>query len=74
MLHQDWWNWKRIDPRFLGFLPIGLVYHAGYCLAASLTCWLLVRHAWPRNLEPRARDPEAPGISFADGQTGRGRS
>jgi hypothetical protein len=47
VLHQDFWNWDRVDPRAWGVLPIGLVYHGLYCLAASFTCWMLVRWAWP---------------------------
>jgi len=49
-LHQDFWYWR--DPSLVfGFLPVGLVYHAGYTLAAALLMWLLARHAWPAHLE-----------------------
>jgi hypothetical protein len=34
-------------PLVFGFLPVGIAYHALYCLGASLIMWLLVRHAWP---------------------------
>ena len=50
LLHQDFWLWK--DHRlFLGFLPVGLAYHMGYCVAASVAMWALVRVAWPAGLE-----------------------
>jgi hypothetical protein len=50
VLHQDVWFWKDKTLVF-GFLPVGLAYHAVYCLLASLTLWALVRFAWPARLE-----------------------
>jgi hypothetical protein len=50
LLHQDFWNWKDRTLVF-GFLPVGLAYHAGYAIVASLTMALLVRYLWPRELE-----------------------
>jgi len=58
LLHQDSWNWKKAEPLVFGFLPIGLAYHAGYSILASVTMALLVRFAWPKHLE--ATEP-APG-------------
>jgi hypothetical protein len=57
LLHQDVWLWRTARPLVFGFLPIGLAYHAGYCVLASALMWLLVRHAWPARLE---RDAEGP--------------
>ncbi len=51
LLHQDVWFWRTPDPIVLGFLPIGLAYHAGHSFAAALLMCLLVRHAWPAHLE-----------------------
>jgi hypothetical protein len=51
VLHQDFWNWKRVEPLILGFLPIGLAYQAGYSLLAAATMALLVKFAWPGHLE-----------------------
>jgi hypothetical protein len=48
-LHQDVWFWRQARPLVFGFLPVGIAYHALYCLGASLLMWLLVRHAWPRD-------------------------
>ncbi len=50
LLHQDIWFWKDKTLVF-GFLPIGLAYHAAYCLLASLTMWMLVHFLWPTQLE-----------------------
>ena len=50
VLHQDWWNWSKVDAAF-GFLPVGLWYHALYCVAASILLWLFVRFAWPKELD-----------------------
>jgi Protein of unknown function (DUF3311) len=51
VLHQDSWNWKKSEPLVFGFLPIGLAYHAGYSVLASVTMAILVKFAWPSHLE-----------------------
>ena len=56
LLHQDFWNWKKADLIF-GFLPIGLAYHAGYSVLASITMALLVKFAWPKHLENVQPEP-----------------
>lgn len=48
LLHNDLWLWD--DPQLLLGLPIGLLYHIGFCLAAALMMALLVNYAWPRHL------------------------
>jgi len=49
-VHQDTWNFPKTEP-FLGPLPIGLAYHAFYCVLAAALLALLVRFAWPTELE-----------------------
>ena len=51
LLHQDFWNWTRVEPLLFGLVPVGLWYHAVYSLVASALMWLLVKFAWPRSLE-----------------------
>lgn len=51
LLHNDLWNWN--DSRLIGGIPVGLLYHIVYCLAATLMMIVLVRYAWPEKLEPR---------------------
>jgi uncharacterized protein DUF3311 len=60
VLHQDFWNWQKFEPLILGFLPIGLAYHAGYSLLASATMAVLVKFAWPRHLEQTLPEGTAP--------------
>jgi len=60
LLHQDFWFWRTAQPLVLGFIPIGLFYHACYTVAVSLMMWLLVKHAWPEHLEE----------GWGDGETG----
>jgi hypothetical protein len=55
VLHQDFWNWKKTEPLVFGFLPIGLAYHAGYSVLAALLMWVLVRFAWPKELDDLER-------------------
>lgn len=54
VLHQDAWLW-RDRTLVLGFLPVGLFYHACYTLAAALLMWLLATYAWPTHLDEDAR-------------------
>lgn len=51
VLHQDVWFWREARPLVFGFLPIGLAYHALYCLAIAAVMWVLTRVAWPAHLE-----------------------
>ena len=51
LLHQDFWNWTKADPLVLGFLPVGLAYHAGYTVFAAIMMALLVKFAWPAELD-----------------------
>ena len=51
LLHQDLWNWSKTEPLILGFLPIGLAYHAAYCVLAALMMLVLVEFAWPAHLD-----------------------
>jgi len=55
-LHQDVWLWRTARPLVLGFLPVGLAYHAGYSVLAALLMWLLVSLAWPDRLEEEAEE------------------
>jgi len=63
VLHQDWWNWSKPGLAF-GFLPVGLWYHALYCVAAAVLLALFVKFCWPAHLEQveaRADQPSEPG-------------
>ena len=60
LLHQDFWNWKKIEPMVFGFMPVGLAYHVAYSLLASLTLLVLVRCAWPKHLDEGPPPPSRP--------------
>ena len=60
VLHQDWWNWSKVDPKWFGFLPAGLWYHALNCVAAAVLLWLFVAFCWPRQLEAVEREVSGP--------------
>ena len=55
LLHNDLWLWD--DGRLLAGLPAGLVYHVGFCAAASGLLYLLVTRAWPGHLDRQGEDP-----------------
>ena len=56
LLHQDLWFWRDARPLVFGFLPIGLAYHAAYCLTVAALMWGLTRYSWPGHLERSAGD------------------
>lgn len=64
VLHQDFWWW---DSRalILGFVPVGLLYHAVFSVAAGLVWALANKLAWPDEIEAWAAagesDPSRPG-------------
>jgi hypothetical protein len=51
LLHQDVWFWRTARPLVFGFLPIGLAYHAAYCLFAAVLLGVLTKVAWPAHLD-----------------------
>lgn len=55
VLHQDVWFWGTARPLVFRFLPIGLAWHAAYCVAAAVLLWALTRFAWPAHLEEDPR-------------------
>ena len=50
VLHQDVWLWADAEL-WLGPLPAGLAYHAGYSLVVALFWLAVVRFAWPEALD-----------------------
>jgi hypothetical protein len=58
ILHQDVWNWDNANL-VLGFLPVGLAYHAGYSIVAATFWALVMKFAWPDRLEQWADEPES---------------
>ncbi len=57
VLHHDFWNWSRTDL-VLGFLPVGLAWHAGFSLVAACFWWLVSRFAWPSSVEAWADEED----------------
>ncbi len=59
LLHNDLWLWN--NPRLVAGIPVGLLYHIGFCVAVTLLMYGLVHQAWPRHLatERGGDDPVA---------------
>jgi surface polysaccharide O-acyltransferase-like enzyme len=57
LLHQDFWNWRN-GGLVLGFLPVGLAYHAAYAILSAAMMWVLVKFAWPKQLDAMESDSE----------------
>lgn len=68
-LHQDFWFWSQADPLILGFIPIGLFYHALYSIAVAGLMWVLVRYCWPGHLEKAAVNLEPPSSTRSEKST-----
>ena len=50
--------WAQNDATLVAGVPIGLAYHVAYCLAAVGVLALLVRYAWPDELDTDAIDTD----------------
>jgi hypothetical protein len=60
VLHQDFWLWHDTTLVF-GFIPVGLAYHAMYSILAACLWGLVVKFAWPEEVEAFASgEEEAP--------------
>ena len=60
VIHQDVWWWDNREL-VVGFMPLGLFYHALYsCLAAGV--WAMaVKWAWPSEIEQWAESADEQG-------------
>lgn len=56
LLHQDFWNWRKGDL-VLGCLPVGLAYHAAYAILTAAMMVVLVKFAWPKELDEMESHP-----------------
>ena len=50
VLHQDNFLWDRPTLVF-GFMPVGLLYHAGISLAAGIVWYSATRFCWPHEVD-----------------------
>ena len=57
VLHQVAWIWSSSHLVF-GFLPLGLAFHALYSLTAALFWGIVIKCAWPEDLEKWAEEGE----------------
>jgi hypothetical protein len=58
--HQDFWLWSD-DSLVLGFLPMGLAYHALFSVACSGLWAFACFRSWPEKLEQWADEDGVPG-------------
>ena len=50
ILHQDSWAWDD-QTLVLGFMPIGLAYHAAFSIGCAILGGLAIKYIWPHDLE-----------------------
>lgn len=53
IFHHDFWWWH--DATLILGLPVGLLYHFGYCLLASVFMFALVKLTWPSHSQADKR-------------------
>ncbi len=54
LLHNDLWLWN--DASLMFGIPIGLLYHIAFCIAASFLFILIVKNIWPTHLEVETKE------------------
>ena len=54
LLHNDFWLWD--NPKVVLGLPVGLLYHIGFCVAAAILMALTINYAWPSHLQDEDTD------------------
>ena len=58
VLRHDYWFWDTPYPLLFGFLPVGIWWQLVVSLLAAVLMWLMVRFAWPQDVEDEALDAE----------------
>jgi hypothetical protein len=64
VIHQDVWNWHRIEPLIFGFIPVGLAWHTMISLFAAFLAAMMVRFCWPALVEAMESAPDKPESSL----------
>ena len=49
LLHNDFWLWDQ--PTLMLEIPVGLLYHIGFCIVTSILMMMLVKYSWPHHLD-----------------------
>ena len=57
-LHQDFWNWDNGNLVF-GIMPTALAYHTAYTIIVSIFWGLVIRFAWPEDIEKWAEGSDS---------------
>lgn len=58
VMRHDYWNWNTPYPLLFDCLPVALWWQAVVSLSAVALMWLMVRLAWPQELEDEAFEYE----------------
>lgn len=66
IIHQDWWWWDDSTTLVLGFVPIGLAFHAGVSFAAACLWALAVAYCWPADVDDDEDQPASAQASQGD--------
>jgi hypothetical protein len=69
VMRHDYWNWDTPYPLLFGVLPVALWWQGLVSIAACALMWLMVRLAWPAELEDEAFDAEQQRLAHSDDAT-----
>jgi len=58
VMRHDYWFWDTPYPLLFGSLPVALWWQALVSFSACALMWLMVRLAWPQELEDEAFEAE----------------
>ena len=58
VMRHDYWFWDTPYPLMFDCLPVALWWQAMVSLSACVLMWLMVRLAWPQELEDEALETE----------------
>ena len=68
VLHQDFWNWDNSDLVF-GIMPVALAYHAAYSMVVAIFRALVLRFAWPKDIEEWADGKDSEELNSKEDQS-----
>jgi len=68
VLHQDFWNWDNSDLVF-GIMPVALAYHAAYSMVVAIFWALVIRFAWPKDIEEWADGKDSEKLNSKEDQS-----
>ena len=68
LIHQDLWNWAD-GTLLMGFMPVGLAYHAVFSIACAGLGALAIKTIWPSDVDEEEEVVAPSEHSVEEGET-----